>query len=307
MVNRVAKKHRYKDPTAPAMPAKVAIYSVLILLSLVFLIPFMLMVMASVTPESEIMRKGFSLLPSQLTTSAYQYLFGSSNQFVQAFKVTSLLTVVGTFSALFFTSLGAYALSKPYLPYRGALTIFVAITMLFNGGLIPWYLIVDKLGLTNTFFALFVPSMIQVWNFIIMRNFFQALPVSLEESARLDGATDWQVFYRVMLPLSAPILATMVVYMGVGYWNEWYNALILNTANKDLQTLQLLLRQILSTSVLTLTGRGGVKQVSTTGGVTPSESLRMASVVVATVPILIIYPFLQRYFVKGIMVGSIKG
>ncbi len=307
MVSQTRRKRRFKDPTAPALPAKILIYGFLIFLSLLFLVPFLLMVMASFTQESEIMRNGFSLFPSSLTGAAYSYLFGSSNQFVQAFKVTSLLTVVGTTNALVFSALGAYALSKPYLPYRKGMTIFVAFTMLFNGGLIPWYLIVDGLNLTNTFFALFIPSTIQVWNLIIMRNFFQALPLSLEESARLDGATDWQVFFRIMLPLSKPILATMIVYMGVGYWNEWYNALILTTTKKELHTLQLLLRSILSTSVLTLTGRGGVKQVNTTGGVTPSESLRMAAVVVATVPILVIYPFLQRYFVKGIMVGSIKG
>ena len=306
MVARISRR-RAMDPTSAPFYARVVITVILILLSMLFVLPFVLMLVASFTTEAEIMRNGFSLIPSGVTFAAYVYLFESSSQFVNAFKITSSLTVIGTINALMFTSLGAYALSKRSLPYRNILTMFVFITMLFNGGLIPWYLVIKGLGLTNTFLALFIPSTIQVWNMIIMRNFFMSLPESLEESAKLDGASDLTVFFRIVLPLSAPILATMVVYMGVGYWNEWYNALILNTTRKELYTLQLLLRQILSTSVVTVTSRGGVKVVNTTGGVTPSESLRMASVMVATIPILVIYPFLQRYFVKGIMIGSIKG
>lgn len=305
MVTRT--RRRQFDATSAPLGFQVFNYTFMVILSLLFIVPFLLMAVASFTPEKEIAINGFSLFPSAMTFDAYTYLFESSSQFVQAFKVTSLLTIVGTFNALFWTSMGAYALSKKYLPYRNIMTLFVFITMLFNGGLIPWYLVVKNLHLTNTFFALFIPSTIQVWNMIIMRNFFMSLPESLEESAKLDGASDLKVYFSIIIPLSTPILATMIVYMGVGYWNEWYNALILNTTAKELSTLQLLLRQILSTSVLTVTGRGGVKSVSTTGGISPSESLRMASVMVATVPILVIYPFLQRYFVKGILIGSVKG
>lgn len=304
--NRKRKKRKY-DPTSASLGFQIFNYIFLAFLSLLFIVPFLLMAVASFTPEKEIAMKGFTLIPSALTSDAYIYLFESSTQFIDAFKITSLLTIVGTINALFWTSMGAYALSKKYLPYRKFMTLFVFVTMLFNGGLIPWYLVVKGLSMTNTFFALFVPSTIQVWNMIIIRNFYMSLPESLEESAKLDGATDFTVYFRIIIPLSTPILATMIVYMGVGYWNEWYNALILNTTARELSTLQLLLRQILSTSVLTVTGRGGVKSVNTTGGITPSESLRMASVMVATVPILIIYPFLQRYFVKGILIGSIKG
>lgn len=305
MVTRIRKRHF--DATSAPPGFQVFNYAFLTLLSLLFILPFLLMAVASFTPEKEIAINGFSLWPAALTFDAYTYLFESSTQFVDAFKVTSLLTVVGTLNALFWTSMGAYALSKKHLPYRNLMTLFVFITMLFNGGLIPWYLVIKSLHMTNTFFALFIPSTIQVWNLIIMRNFYMSLPDSLDESAKLDGASDLTVYLRIIIPLSAPILATMTVYMGVGYWNEWYNALILNTTAKELSTLQLLLRQILSTSVLTVTGRGGVKSVSTTGGISPSESLRMASVMVATVPILVIYPFLQRFFVKGILIGSVKG
>jgi ABC-type glycerol-3-phosphate transport system permease component len=203
--------------------------------------------------------------------------------------------------------MGAYVLSRKYLPYRSGLTIFVFVTMLFNGGLIPWFLIVKGLGMMNTLWALFIPGTISVWNMIIMRNFFMSLPESLEESAKLDGASDFTVYFRIIIPLSMPIIATMIVYMAVGYWNEWYSALIFITTNQDLTTLQLLLKKILTSTQVTMSSRGGRKLANAAGTLTPSESLKMASVMVATVPILIIYPFLQKYFVQGIMIGSIKG
>jgi len=207
---------------------------------------------------------------------------------------------------LFWTSMGAYVLSKKYLPYRNKLTMFVFITMLFNGGLIPFYLVVKSLGMINTFFALFVPGTIAVWNMIIIRNYFMTIPESLEESAKLDGASDVMIYFRIILPLSKPIIATMIVYLAVGYWNEWYSALIFITNNQRLVTLQLLLRQILSNTTVIMSARGGRKLVET-GALPPSESMKMAAVMVATVPILVVYPFLQKYFTKGILVGSIKG
>jgi ABC-type glycerol-3-phosphate transport system permease component len=185
--------------------------------------------------------------------------------------------------------------------------MFVFITMLFNGGLIPWYIVVKSLGMVNTFFALFIPGSINVWNMILMRNYFMSLPDSLEESAKLDGATDFQIYLKVVLPLSKPIIATMVVYMAVGYWNEWYSALIFVTTNKKLYTLQLLLRSILSNTSVVISSRGGRKLANINHALPPSESLRMAAVMVATIPILVIYPFVQKHFVKGIMIGSIKG
>jgi putative aldouronate transport system permease protein len=279
----------------------------LMLLSLLFILPFLLMLVASLTPEEEIAMSGFRLWTSHPTLYAYEYLFTSSTQFLQAFKITTILTVFGTINTLFWTSMGAYVLSRKYLPYRNAMILFVFVTMLFNGGLIPWFMVVKSLGMVNSIFSLFVPGTISVWNMIIMRNFFMSLPESLEESAKLDGATDFTIYLRIILPLSKPILATMIVYMAVGYWNEWYSALIFITTKSELSTLQLLLRKILASANVTISSRGGRKLADVAGGLTPSESLKMASVMVATVPILVIYPFLQKYFVKGIIIGSIKG
>jgi ABC-type glycerol-3-phosphate transport system permease component len=299
--------HRNFDPTAAPLPFRIFNTIFLTLLSASFIMPFFLMAVQSVTPEEEIVMNGFRLWPDKFTTFAYEYLFTSSTQFVQAFKITAILTVIGTANTLFWTSMGAYALSRKYLPYRRGLTIFVTITMMFNGGLIPWFIIVKGLGMMNSLTALFIPGTINVWNMIIMRNYFMSLPESLEESAKLDGASDFTVYFRIIIPISMPIIATMIVYIAVGYWNEWYNALLFITTNQDLTTLQLLLRKIINSTGVAISSRGGRKLANSAGMLTPSESLKMASVMVATVPILVIYPFLQKYFVKGIMIGSIKG
>ncbi|MDR1663421.1 MAG: carbohydrate ABC transporter permease [Clostridiales bacterium] len=281
-------------------------YGVMILLALLFILPFWLMLIASLTPETEIAAKGFRLWADNFTLFAYDYLFSSSNQFTNAFLVTAALTVAGTVNSLFFTTMGAYVLSKRYLPYRVALTVFIFIPMLFNGGLIPYFLVVKTLGMLDSFFALFVPGTISIWNMIIIRNFFMAMPESLEESAILDGANDFTVYFRIILPLSKPILATMVVYTAVGYWNEWYNALIFITRNEFLTTLQLLLRKVLTNTQVTASARGGVKVIQS-GGIMPSETMKMAAVMVATLPIIIVYPFLQKYFTQGLLIGSVKG
>lgn len=302
----VTRKRSKYDPNKSPLIFRVLNYTVLILLALLFLVPFWLMLMASLTPEQEIATHGFQFLPSEFTIFAYDYLFSSSDQFSNSFIVTTLLTIVGTINSLFFTTMGAYILSKRYLPYRTLLTVFVVIPMLFNGGLIPYFLVVKSLGMLDTFLALFIPSTISIWNMIIIRNFFMAMPDSLEESAILDGANDFQVYFRIILPLSKPVIATMIVYTAVGYWNEWYNALIFVTRNTKLVTLQLLLRQILTSTTVTSSSKGGMKVIHS-GMMTPSESMKMAAVMVATIPIIVIYPFMQKYFTKGLMIGSVKG
>lgn len=307
MVEGVKVKRRSNyDPTSANIWFRVFNSVFLIILSAVFIMPFILITVASITSEEDIAIHGFRFWTSKPTLYAYRYLFASSDQFIDAFKVTTFLTIVGTFNSLLWTSMGAYVLSKTYLPYRKGLTIFIIITMMFNGGLIPWYLIVKNLGMVDTVFSMFVPSTINVWNMLLMRNFYMSIPGSLEESAKLDGASDFTIYLKIITPLSKPIIATMIVYLAVGYWNEWYNCLLFITSKTELSTLQLLLRKILTTTV-TMTSKGGRKLVNTSGGLPPSENLKMATVMVTTVPIIIIYPFLQKYFVKGIIIGSVKG
>lgn len=298
------KKKRWVEPTASPLPFRIVNGIFMILLAALFFIPFYLIAVASFTPETEITRNGFQFWPGSFTLYNYEYLFGASEKFTRSLVVTAGLTIVGTFNTLFFTSLGAYALSRKYLPYRKFLTFYVFLTMLIGAGVIPWYMVVRNLGLIDTFFALFIPGTIATWNLIVMRNSFMALPESLEESAKIDGAGDFTVFFRIILPISKPIIATMVVYLAVGYWNEWYSAMLFLNRRTDLYTLQYLLREIFSANA-SLTSRGGM-QAMQRDQPRPSESLKMAAVMIATVPILCVYPFLQKYFVHGIMIGSIK-
>ena len=298
-------RSRWVEPTASPLPFRVFNSILMFLLSALFVTPFLLIAIASFTQETEIGAKGFQFFPSMLTTYNYQYLFGVSDKFTRALGVTVGLTIIGTVNTLFFTSLGAYSLSRKYLPYRKVMTFYVFLTMLINGGLIPWYMMVKSLGMVDTLFALFIPGTIATWNLIVMRNSFMALPESLEESAKIDGAGDFTVFFRIILPISTPILATMVVYLAVGYWNEWYAPMIFIIRRTELHTLQYLLREIF-TSNASMNSRGAIDLRAANKQAIPSESLKMAAVMVATVPILCVYPFLQKYFVHGIMIGSIK-
>ncbi len=299
------RKSGWKAPTSVSGPWGLVIHLVLLVMTVLFVIPFLLMLIASFTEEVEIAAKGFQFFPKNLTFYNYEYLFGVSDKFLQAFRVTTFVTVIGTINTLFFTSLGAYALSRRYLPYRRALTFYVFLTMLVSGGLIPWYLVVTQLGMGDTIYALFIPGTIATWNLIIMRNSFLAIPSSLEDSAKIDGAGDFTVFFRIILPISMPILATMIVYLAIGYWNEWYANMLFIVRKNELRSLQYLLREILTTSA-SLNSRRAVDIRPSSAQAIPSESLKMAAVMVATAPILVVYPFFQRYFIHGIMVGSIK-
>lgn len=307
MVNRHSRsnRRRWTEPTAARPHWRVVINLVMLLLAVLFVIPFLLIFIASLTDEVEIASKGFQFFPKNLTLYNYQYLFGASDKFLTALRLTTLVTLIGTLNTLFFTSLGAYALSRKYLPYRKGLTLYVFVTMLVSGGLIPWYLVVTGLGMSDSITALFIPGTIATWNLVIMRNSFAALPDSLEDSAKIDGAGDFTVFFRIIVPISMPILATMIVYLAIGYWNEWYANMLFIIRRNDLRSLQYLLREILNTNA-SLNSRGAVDIRSSAERAIPSESLKMASVMVATAPILAVYPFFQRYFIHGIMIGSIK-
>jgi len=308
MVNKAAAVHRRKskwqEPIAASRPFRVFNTLLMILLTLLFLIPFLLVAIASFTPEIEIAAKGFQFFPSELTLYNYKYLFGASDKFVRALFVTIFLTLIGTTNTLFFTSLGAYALSRKYLPYRKGLTFFVYLTMLVSGGLIPSYMVVRNLGMVDTLFALFVPGTIATWNLIIMRNSFMMQPESLEESAKIDGAGDFTIFFRIILPISKPIIATMIVYLAVGYWNEWFAPMLYITRNKDMATMQYLLREIFQSTSQSLSSKQAMTMRA--DQLPPSQSVKMAAVMVTVVPILCVYPFLQKYFVHGIMIGAIK-
>lgn len=274
----------------------------LILLSLVTLYPFFYVLVASVSDPTWMMQvRGLIWYPKGFSLEAYKLVFNNPS-ITTGYLNTLLYVTMGTALNILMTSLGAYALSRQNVMWRNPVMFLIVFTMFFNGGLIPTYLLIHDLGMVNTRWALIIPSAMSAYNLIIMRTSFQSVPVSLEESAKLDGANDFTILFRVILPLSMPVVAVMILFYGVAHWNSWFSALIY-LRTRELYPLQLILREILITSSTEsmMTSVGGVDK-------TPiGETIKYATIIVATVPILLLYPFLQKYFVKGVMIGAIKG
>ncbi len=282
--------------------AHALIYFFLILLTLAFLIPFIIVFSTSFISDVEFARRGgYVLYPEAISMGAYDILFGRSKVILNAYSVTLFRVVVGTGFNLAFTITMAYALAKKDLPGRVPLTVFVFITMVFSGGLIPRFLLVDAIGLRNTLWSMVFPGLINAWNMLIMRNFFMSLPEELFDAAIVDGASPPTVLLRIVLPLSMPVIATIGLFYAVWHWNSWFDAAIY-IDRSHLKPMQIILRSLLET-----TNMQGLEELAFIEDPPPAASLRSALIIVSTVPVLFIYPFVQRYFVKGIMIGGIKG
>ncbi|NOU96399.1 ABC transporter permease subunit [Paenibacillus sp. LMG 31456] len=276
------------------------IYIILSLIAVLTLFPFLYVIIISITPESEVIRRGIVLIPEQITFSAYKSVFNGGSGIWTAYQITLFRTIVGTMLNLIFTVLGAYVLSKKALPGRSGLLMFVVFTMLFSGGLIPTYIVVRSLELTNTVWALIVPGLVSVFNLVVVKGFFEQLPVELEESAKVDGAGELKVLVQIILPLSLPSIATIGLFYAVGHWNSYFDAVIY--INKSsLMPLQVILRNILLSSQ----NQQNLELVN--DATVSSLAIQMASVIVSTVPILCVYPFIQKHFTKGVMIGAVKG
>lgn len=280
--------------------------AILILLSLLTLLPVLTVVLQSVTPTIDFQRNpnAFLVVPSSITFSHYRWIFQGSPLLGKAYLVTILRTVLGTGLSLLVTVLTAYPLSKKYLPGRNALMMVFFFTMLFSGGMVPTYLVVNSLGLTNTFWALIIPCLLNVYNMIIMRTFFQGIPEEIDESARIDGANDLVVLFRIVLPLALPTLASIGLFYAVYHWNAYTDSIMYIGSNRDVWPLQMLMREIV------IMNNAGEMQLG--GAIAdpnrPSTSIIIScTLVVSALPIMCVYPFLQRYFVKGLTVGSLKG
>lgn len=293
----------YLKPSKGERIFEVFNYILLILLSAAFLIPFLNVLASSFVSEKEIIERGFVLIPQEPDYTAYKLLLGKGSVLIDAYKVTIFRVVVGTFLNLIVTAMFAYAMSKKDLPGRNFFITMVFITMLIGGGLIPTYMVVKELKLINSLWALIIPSLMSVWNMLIMRNFFYTIPDSLEESAMIDGATPFQILIKIIIPVSMPVFATIGLFYAVGHWNAWFDAVIyLNDTNK--YPVQVVLRNF----VLTMTDYElELEQTTGISAKPPAVTIRAAIIIVSTLPILCVYPFIQKYFVKGIMVGSIKG
>lgn len=267
--------------------------------ALICLVPFLHVIGSSFANPGELATRPFVIIPRELTLNAYKYVLSTPTIF-RAMGVSVFVTVVGTFLSLVVTSLMAYALSKRYLRGRRVINFMVVFTMLFSGGMIPTFVVVSQLGLLNTVWSLILPVTVNAFNFIIMRSFFQAIPDSLEEAARIDGCSELGVFWRIVLPLSLASIATIGLFYAVAYWNTYMHA-VLYINDSNLWPIQVLLRQIV------IVASGMNADASAVDVVPPAQSVKMAVIALATLPMLLVYPFIQRYFVKGALIGSVKG
>ena len=269
------------------------------------IIPVFTVLMTSFVSEAEIARRGtFILIPEEFDFSAYKMLFAGGKNIIRAYGNTLFRTIVGTFLNLLVTISLAYGLSRKELKGRTFLTGFVFFTMLFSGGMIPSFILVKGMGLIDSRWSMVLPCLVNTWNLLIMRNFFYGIPKSLEEAAVIDGANDMQILGRIVLPLSKASIATIGLFYAVGHWNAWFDSM-LYINQTALLPMQNILRNIITAA--SSIGDLGAEAYNSLDVVPPSQSIRAATIVVTTLPILAVYPFIQKYFVKGVMVGSVKG
>jgi putative aldouronate transport system permease protein len=285
------------------LPYRVLLGVVLMAVAATMVVPILTVVSTSLAPEAEVIRYGMRIVPTTgLSLESYRYILLGASGFARALWVSVTVTSAGTVLSMIVTCLMAYPMSKFHVPGRKAVFLYCFFTMLFHGGLIPTFFVVRGIGLLNSLWALIVPSLMSVWYMILLSNFFASIPASLEESAVNDGANDLWVLARIVLPLSLPAIATIGLFTAVGFWNSWFPAVIyINDRGK--YPMQTILREMLYSlsygTVLSATIEDTREP--------PSTAVRSAAIVVATLPIALVYPFIQKHFVKGVMIGAIKG
>lgn len=285
---------------------KMVAYLLVSIFTLACLFPFLLMISGSLTSNESIIRDGFHLVPQVFSTEGYKMIFTFPDQLLKAYGVTAFVTVVGTLAGLFLITMAGYVLQRKDFKYRNQFSFFIYFTTLFGGGLVPWYIMITKyFNMGDTYAVLILPGLMTPFLIILMKNFVKsAIPDELFESAKIDGANDFKIYYSIVLKLSMPGVATVGLFLALTYWNDWFlSSLFINDTSK--YQLQYYLYNMINTMLF-------VSQMATGTGVTlaqeiPTESTKMAMALVVTGPIVFLYPFLQRYFVKGLMVGAVKG
>lgn len=278
-----------------------------ILLSIIFLVPLILLISVSFSSETSIIENGFKLIPAETSMEAYRFIFKNPDQIINSYFITTVITVIGTFIGMLIMLMCAYTLARKNFSYKKALSFFIFFTMLFNGGLVPTYILMTKyLHLRNTIWALIFSGMINVWHIFILRTFVQGISESIIESAIIDGASEFTVFLKIIVPLSKPSIATIGLFTLLRYWNAWMPALLYIT-DAQLYPLQYLLQKTLQSLQEVLKNMDKMPSIVGKDYKVPSESVRMAMAVVAAGPMLFILPFFQKYFVRGMTVGAVKG
>jgi putative aldouronate transport system permease protein len=291
-------RERFRFNTRAGRAFDVLNVALLVAVGIVALLPFVFVLAGSFATEAELATRSFFLWPETFSLGAYTAIL-SSEAFTRALVTTVLVTAVGTVIQLLLTAAMAYPLSKSNLPGRRLMLSLIVFTMVFSGGMIPTFLVVKDLGLLNTYWALVLPLAINPFSLIIIKNFFQQLPAELEESAKIDGANELQTLWRVILPLSKPVLATFALFYAVGIWNDFMSPLLYLNDN-SMWTLQMFLRQVTVATDLSIVE-------SDPSQLPPAQGIKFAVIVVATLPIILFYPFLQKHFAKGMLIGSVKG
>lgn len=294
------KHHMSKDE----LSVNIVGYVVIGLFALICLLPFYLIIVASFTDEASLIRNGYPLIPTDISIQSYQLCLKNPVAILQAYGTTIGITVVGTFLSVLLATMTGYVLSRQDFPWRNKFSFFFFFTTLFSGGLVPWYMMcVRYLNFKNSYVAIILPLMFSVWNMIIAKSFMMGIPSALTESAKIDGANDFVIYVKLILPLSKPLIATLSLFSALAYWNDWYNCMLFMSTGGT-WNLQYTLQNILNSSealkrIASMTGM----QV----GQVPTEGLKLSMTVIATGPIILLYPFLQKYFVKGMTIGAVKG
>lgn len=281
---------------------------ILSLFSLLCIIPIITVISISLSNEMNIVNFGYSLIPKSISLDAYRYIFANPKEIFASYRISFAVTILGGLMGLLLTAMFAYPLSRPDFKLRGKLSFYIFFTMIFNGGLVPTYLVIARLlHLSDSIWALVVPYLANAWFIIIMRTFFQTIPISLVESAKIDGSSEFRTFFTIVLPLAKPALATTGLFIILNYWNDWFLALMyISPSAKNLVPLQYMLYRIMS-NIQFLTQQMQSSAVSVDMTKLPNESARMAMCIIAAGPMLFVFPFFQKYFVKGLTVGALKG
>ncbi len=291
---------RQKD----ALIVKIIGYVYIGFFALVCVIPFYLIIVASFTSEASLIRNGYPIIPADFDLQSYMLCLKNPISIVKAYGTTIGVTVVGTTLAVLMATMTGYVLSRKDFPWRNGFSFFFFFTTLFSGGLVPWYMMcVRYLHLKNTYLALILPLMFSVWNMIIAKTFMNGIPDAITESAKIDGANDMVIFVKLILPLSKPLVATLGLFSALAYWNDWYNCMLFVT-DENMFNLQYYLQRMLGSAeaMRIVAEKSGIALPSV-----PLEGMKMAMTIIATGPIVLLYPFVQRYFVKGLTIGAVKG
>ena len=298
------RKKTQKNGHADTLCFKAIGYPLLCLFALICIIPFFLIIASSFTSESYIIKNGYVLWPKEFSLTAYELIFKNPAKILRAYGVTAFVTITGTALSVFINAMTGYVLQRKDFKWRNIFSFYFFFTTLFSGGLVPWYILcVKTLHLKNTIWVLIIPTMVSVWNIILVKGFMGGIPGEITESAKIDGAGDFRIFVKLILPLSKPVIATIGLFTALAYWNDWYMCMLF-IDKKELFDLQYLLYQLMG-SIKALREIASQSAISVSS--MPIESTKMALTIVATGPIILVYPFVQKYFVKGLTLGSVKG